>query len=148
MLIPRHPSNRFFEQFTNAHLYDDTSQMVPMLLDALATEPVPMSQREQYMLSWEAATERLLDAAALPEGSPRVCERPESTAAYAAHYAMGFQPMFDGFRIATGAPPEEIDVTAQGKIVDAWEKQPVLLDRDTMMKLPPELRPAPAPAPA
>ena len=46
--------------------------------------------------------------------------------------------------IATGAPPEEIDVTAQGKIVDAWEKQPVLLDRDTMMKLPPELRPAPA----
>ena len=37
---------------------------------------------------------------------------------------------------------------AQGKIVDAWEKQPVLLDRDTMMKLPPELRPAPAPAPA
>ena len=47
-----------------------------------------------------------------------------------------------------GAPPEEIDVTAQGKIVDAWEKQPVLLDRDTMMKLPPELRPAPAPAPA
>ncbi len=50
--------------------------------------------------------------------------------------------------IATGAPPEEIDVTAQGKIVDAWEKQPVLLDRDTMMKLPPELRPAPAPAPA
>ena len=44
-----------------------------------------MSQREQYMLSWEAATERLLDAAALPEGSPRVCERPESTAAYAAH---------------------------------------------------------------
>ena len=105
MLIPRHPSNRFFEQFTNAHLYDDTSQMVPMLLDALATEPVPMSQREQYMLSWEAATERLLDAAALPEGSPRVCERPESTAAYAAHYAMGFQPVFDGFRIATGAPP-------------------------------------------
>ena len=105
VLIPRHPSNRFFEQFTNAHLYDDTSQMVPMLLDALATEPVPMSQREQYMLSWEAATERLLDAAALPEGSPRVCERPESTAAYAAHYAMGFQPVFDGFRIATGAPP-------------------------------------------
>ncbi len=50
--------------------------------------------------------------------------------------------------IATGAPPEEIDVTAQGKIVDAWEKQPVLLDRDTMMKLPPEFRPAPAPAPA
>ena len=105
VLIPRHPSNRFFEQFTNAHLYNDTSQMVPMLLDALATEPVPMSQREQYMLSWEAATERLLDAAALPEGSPRVCERPESTAAYAAHYAMGVQPVFDGFRIATGAPP-------------------------------------------
>ena len=31
--------------------------------------------------------------------------RGSSTAAYAAHYAMGFQPVFDGFRIATGAPP-------------------------------------------
>ena len=57
------------------------------------------------MLSWEAATERLLDAAALPEGSPRTTERPLHALAYYAHYGMGIQPIFDVFRSLTGADP-------------------------------------------
>ena len=85
-------------------------ELVPLLREALATLPQPMSPREQYMLSWEAATERLLDAAALPEGAPRTNERPLHALAYWAHWCMGVQPIFDGFRIVTGA----------GAVTRAW----------------------------
>ena len=103
VLIPDHPSNNFFKQFTNTISYTSTAQLVPLLVEALMTEPQPMTAMEQYMLSWEAASERLLDAAALPAGTPRAGEGPDSKAAYAAHYLMGVQPVFDGFRKATGA---------------------------------------------
>ena len=105
VLIPDHPSNTFFRQFSNAILYESEREMVPLLREALRTPPTPMSPREQYMLSWEAATERLLDAAALPEGAPRTTERPLHSLAYWAHWCMGVQPVFDLFRIATGAGP-------------------------------------------
>ena len=65
---------------------------MPAIAEALASDPNPMSPMEQYMLSWEAATERLLDAAALPEGAPRTNERPSHALAYYTHYGMGIQP--------------------------------------------------------
>ena len=63
VLIPRHPSNAFFAQFGNAVLYEERAQLVPLLRTALATPPAPLSPKELYLLSWEAGTERLLDAA-------------------------------------------------------------------------------------
>jgi len=105
VLIPRHPSNIFFEQFSNAIMYDDPMELVPLLREALASEPTPMSPMEQYRLSWDAASERLLDAAALPMGTQRTKEEPTSTLAYYTHYLMGVQPVFDAFRSVTGAPP-------------------------------------------
>jgi len=45
-----------------------------------------MSPMEQYALSWEAATERLLDAAALPAGTVRPQMWPLHQAAYAVHW--------------------------------------------------------------
>jgi len=105
VLIPDHPSNTFFKQFSNTITYTDKAQMVPLLREALLAPPLPMSPMEQYKLSWEAATERLLDAAALPEGAPRTTERPLHSLAYWAHWCMGVQPVFDLFRIATGAGP-------------------------------------------
>lgn len=91
VLIPRHPSNIFFEQFSNAIMYDDPMELVPLLREALASEPTPMSPMEQYRLSWDAASERLLDAAALPMGTQRTKEEPTSTLAYYTHYLMGVQ---------------------------------------------------------
>ena len=105
VLIPDHPSNSFFRQFSNAILYEHDRELVPLLRGALRTMPQPMSPREQYMLSWEAATERLLDAAALPEGAPRTNERPLHTLAYGAHWCMGVSPVYDAIRIATCAGP-------------------------------------------
>jgi digalactosyldiacylglycerol synthase len=106
VVIPEHPSNVFFKQFTNCVTYEAEENMVPTLQRALASEPVPLSPMEQYMLSWEAATERLLDAAALPEGSERSNQQPSNALLYWLHYAMGIQPVFDVFRSLTGAEPE------------------------------------------
>jgi hypothetical protein len=64
---------------------------------------------EAYMLSWEAASERLLDAAALPAGTRRSCETVASKASYWAHWTMGVNdpvPIFDVFRTVTGAGPK------------------------------------------
>ena len=107
VVIPDHPSNTFFRQFSNTLMFDpaNPAELVPTLRKALASDPTPLSPMEQYMLSWEAATERLLDAAALPEGAPRTTERPLHALAYYAHYGMGVQPVFDAFRKLTGAEP-------------------------------------------
>ncbi|KAL3930996.1 MAG: hypothetical protein SGPRY_001306 [Prymnesium sp.] len=103
VLIPDHPSNQFFKQFTNTITYKSTEELVPLLMKALETEPVPMSAMEQYMLSWEAAGERLLDAASLPAGTRRPGEQLKSKAAYAIHSVVSKQPLFDLLRVATGA---------------------------------------------
>ena len=64
---------------------------------------------EAYALSWEAASERLLDASALPAGTRRNCESLDSTASYWLHWCCGINdpvPIFDVFRSVTGAPPK------------------------------------------
>ena len=106
VVIPDHPSNTFFKQFTNTYMYSDPAELVPLLAEALAEEPTPMAPMEVYALSWEAASERLLDAAALPAGTKRTCDTAASTLAYYTHYAMGVQPVFDVFRTVTGAGPK------------------------------------------
>ena len=42
VLIPDHPSNTFFKQFSNTIMYDDPKDIVPLLHEALATEPIKM----------------------------------------------------------------------------------------------------------
>ena len=42
VVIPEHPSNTFFAQFANTHMYSEPSQMVATLQAALAAEPSPM----------------------------------------------------------------------------------------------------------
>ena len=86
-------------------MYEDPSELAPLIKHALSTEPTPMSPMEVYSLSWEAASERLLDAAALPKGTPRNTDSAASQLQYFAHYLMGVQPIFDVFRTVTGAGP-------------------------------------------
>ena len=66
-------------------------------LHARAHHGAPLSPMEQYRLSWDAASERLLDAAALPLGTPRTRDSISSSLCYYTHYAMGVQPVFDVF---------------------------------------------------
>jgi len=104
VLIPRHPSNTFFEQFTNAILYDQQSELIPLLTEALRTPPAPLPPKEQYVLSWEAATERLLDAARI-EASESGRDAPLQELAYTMHNAMSQPLLDDWWRENSGATP-------------------------------------------
>ena len=106
VLIPQHPSNEFFETFSNAIVYNDASEIVPRLQEALKTAPVPLSPKEAYLLSWEAATERLLDAALLPKMRAAPREQLLPAAAYALHAAMGAPLLDDYFRANSGGTPQ------------------------------------------
>lgn len=66
-----------------------------------------MSPMEEFTLSWEAATERILDASALPASTPRAKDSSSTTYLYYLHYLMGVQPIFDVFRSVTGATPKK-----------------------------------------
>lgn len=61
VIIPTHPSNRFFKQFPNCLMYSSKMEFVSHLQYAIKNEPKPLSI-ELDMLSWDAATERLIES--------------------------------------------------------------------------------------
>lgn len=67
VILPRHPSNEFFYQFPNCLAYDDLDDCVSKLQYALSHRPEHLMQKHVHMLSWEGATERLFEAAAITE---------------------------------------------------------------------------------
>lgn len=67
VILPEHPSNNFFRQFLNAKFYAKPLDFVAQLQAALGEDPIPLSLEHRYQLSWEAATERLFEAAAVSE---------------------------------------------------------------------------------
>lgn len=62
VIIPRHSSNYFFEQFPNALMYDSLEDAVDRILFAMDNDPTPLNAVFSRLLSWEAATERLIKA--------------------------------------------------------------------------------------
>lgn len=64
VVLPEHPSNTFFQDFPNALLYKTPQEFCTLLLYAQSHDPVPLSDDLRHRLSWQAATERLIDAAA------------------------------------------------------------------------------------
>jgi len=64
VIIPAHPSNKFFEKFSNCLMYSNKIEFVSHLQYAMNHKPKPVST-ELDVLSWEAATNRLIDAAAI-----------------------------------------------------------------------------------
>ncbi len=62
VIIPMHPSNVFFEQFPNCFLYKSKKEFISHLQYAINNEPQPLSKKDAYTLTWEAATERCIDA--------------------------------------------------------------------------------------
>ena len=62
VILPRHPSNEFFLQFTNCLAYDTPKECVEKLKFALDNDPSPLSPEERRIFTWEAATERLIES--------------------------------------------------------------------------------------
>nr|XP_009416175.1 PREDICTED: digalactosyldiacylglycerol synthase 2, chloroplastic-like isoform X3 [Musa acuminata subsp. malaccensis] len=67
VICASHPSNEFFKQFPNCHMYNTSHEFVKLTLEALAEQPVPLTDDLRHALSWEAATERFVEAAELNE---------------------------------------------------------------------------------
>lgn len=59
------PCNAFFKQFDNCRMYSSPQQCARQLDAALASEPRPMSAESLSPLTWEAATQRLLDVGSI-----------------------------------------------------------------------------------
>ncbi|XP_034709496.1 digalactosyldiacylglycerol synthase 2, chloroplastic [Vitis riparia] len=65
VVCANHPSNDFFKQFPNCRTYQDSSGFVKETLKALSEEPAQLTDAQMHELSWDAATERFLQAAGL-----------------------------------------------------------------------------------
>jgi digalactosyldiacylglycerol synthase len=119
VICASHPSNEFFSSFPNCLTYDSPEEFSKCVKKALSTDPTPLSSRDRYRLSWEAATDRFLDAAELGEeqvsgpGTSRTGKAGE-TLVHALHSNMLRR---EKFRRAAGAgantmtPPERLDGT-------------------------------------
>jgi len=68
VILPKHPSNEFFLDFPNCLSYSSLEECVEQLLYAHANDPKPLSAEHRRALSWEGATERLYEAAAITHG--------------------------------------------------------------------------------
>ena len=75
VIIPVHPSNTFFMQFPNCLGYKNKLEFAANLHWALSHDPDPLIPEEQRLFSWEAATERLLEASAITRGEARERQR-------------------------------------------------------------------------
>lgn len=64
VVAAKHACNDFISQFENALIYTTPEEFSAHLIFAAENQPKALTKDERYQLSWEAATERYLPAAA------------------------------------------------------------------------------------
>ncbi|KAK3150869.1 hypothetical protein QOZ80_3AG0238800 [Eleusine coracana subsp. coracana] len=70
VICANHPSNEFFKQFPNCRIYNNDDEFVQLTQSALSEQPAPLTDTQRYQLSWEAATERFIEAADINPHAP------------------------------------------------------------------------------
>lgn len=70
-IIPVHPSNSFFLKFPNCLAYRNQYEFVTNLQWALTHNPVPLTEELAHDFSWEAATDRFLQASSITHREAR-----------------------------------------------------------------------------
>lgn len=75
VIIPVHPSNSFFLRFPNCLPYRNKFEFVANLRWAMNHDPEPMTPELLREFTWEAATERLVDASAITYREAREREK-------------------------------------------------------------------------
>lgn len=67
VVCAKHPSNEFFEQFPNCLIYRTAEEFSANVVWALNNDPAPLTPDQRFTLSWQAATERFIQASAMTE---------------------------------------------------------------------------------
>lgn len=93
VVLPSHPSNDFFAQFSNCLTYSNKEEFVGNLYYALTHPPNPLSDDEAFTLSWEAATKRLEAAGCIPVEEADL--RAQALKANEAGIEISLPPLFD-----------------------------------------------------
>lgn len=93
VICAHHPCNQFIAAFGNCLVYHNPQQFSEHLQYALLHQPAPLTQHETRELSWEAATERMLDAAEMGPGDwPKAATKvAEATLFFAYNAALGVE---------------------------------------------------------
>jgi len=120
VVCAKHPSNEFFSSFPNCLIYDNPREFSECVHKALTTDPEPLSAHDSYRLSWEAATDRFLDAAELTPKETNLSfgDRAKDKFAHAMHTALtSAEPV----RRATGAGANTLN--APEKLDASWEPE-------------------------
>lgn len=67
VVIPDHPSNKFFLRFPNCLAYRNKFEFVANLRWAMTYDPEPLTPEQSRAFTWEAATDRLIEASAVTQ---------------------------------------------------------------------------------
>mmetsp|Transcript_22971 Transcript_22971/g.32092 ORF Transcript_22971/g.32092 Transcript_22971/m.32092 type:complete len:693 (+) Transcript_22971:372-2450(+) len=67
VICPSHESNNFFRQFPNCLMYSTPAEFRERIAYAQTHDPEPLSPEVLRKLTWEAATERLIEASQITE---------------------------------------------------------------------------------
>jgi len=70
-IIPIHPSNEFFTRFPNCLGYRNPHEFVANLRWALTHDPIPLTPELAREFTWQAATDRFLEASAITHKEAR-----------------------------------------------------------------------------
>lgn len=144
-VLARHPSNRFFEQFSDrCHFFEpnDTQGFIHALRTALAAGPPSPLLPEQYQtLTWDAACERLFDAAEVRVLSGPF-QRPSEAAASRLAYQLHFDVMKDDTVLADVIRNTTFgEDTPWDEYFKEWRKSQMGLLRKQVLLLQKEVRP-------
>eukprot|EP00797_Seminavis_robusta_P028383 Sro54_g032070.2 (445) ;mRNA; r:129671-131005 len=130
-IVPVHPSNAFFLKFPNCLAYRNKLEFAANLQWALTHEPEPLTPELAHEFTWEAATDRFLDASAVTWKEARereelgLSKRDERIAWF--FNELGKGPKGDIIRLVLGGGP----VSAQDKYTKSLlEKESKLVEGD------------------
>lgn len=118
-IIPNHPSNIFFQRFPNCLQYETEYDFCRQLTYALSNEPQPLLGQQTSALTWEGATDRLLQAAAVSqrEAARRDRLRPRDQRLADWHVQLGQGATGDVLRTVLGGGPVAIQSSSSSSLL-------------------------------